>query len=317
MKHPFRRLAILIALVTAPAAQAAPNVLADVPPIHAIAARVMAGVGTPGLILPPGSDPHSAALRPSEARALADADLVIWTGPALTPWLERALDALAGDARHLALMETPGLVLLDLRRDAAFAPPGGAHEHDHDHDHDHAPGADAESHADTAAMDPHIWLDSANAARIAEAIAGQLSTLDPAGAETYAANARAFAGDLESLEVAVADALPDPGTTLVVTHDVLQYFEAHFGLTVRGAIAPGDASAPGAARLRQIGDWLSGPSCILAEPQLGDGFARSLAEDHGAKVVIIDPLGLQLPTGAELYPALMNGLATAIGSCED
>ena len=76
-------------------AGAAPRVAADIAPVQSIAARVMAGVGEPGLILPPGASPHGYALRPSEARLLQDADLVVWVGPALTPWLADPIATLA------------------------------------------------------------------------------------------------------------------------------------------------------------------------------------------------------------------------------
>ncbi|PIP97144.1 MAG: zinc transporter, partial [Rhodobacterales bacterium CG18_big_fil_WC_8_21_14_2_50_71_9] len=79
-------------------AMAAPQVATDIAPVHALAARVMAGVGAPSLIVPPGASPHGYALRPSEAAALERADVVFWVGAALTPWLEGAIDALAGDA---------------------------------------------------------------------------------------------------------------------------------------------------------------------------------------------------------------------------
>jgi len=59
---------------------AAPRVVADIPPVHALAAEVMRGVGAPDLILPPGAHPHDYAMRPSEAALLGDADVVFWIG---------------------------------------------------------------------------------------------------------------------------------------------------------------------------------------------------------------------------------------------
>ena len=44
----------------------------------------------------PGATPHGYAMRPSEAAALEDADIVVWIGPDLTPWLEDAIGTLAG-----------------------------------------------------------------------------------------------------------------------------------------------------------------------------------------------------------------------------
>lgn len=89
------------------AAQAAPEVVVDVPPIHSIVARVMEGVGTPRLLLAPGASPHDYSLRPSDARAIAGADLLVWVGPSLDPWLDEAADAL-GSGTRLTLESLPG-----------------------------------------------------------------------------------------------------------------------------------------------------------------------------------------------------------------
>ena len=68
---------------------------ADIAPVHSIVARVMQGVGAPELIVPPGASEHDYALRPSEAARLQAADLVVWVGPGLTPWLAGPIAALA------------------------------------------------------------------------------------------------------------------------------------------------------------------------------------------------------------------------------
>jgi zinc transport system substrate-binding protein len=90
------------------------------------------GCGTPDLILPPGATPHEYSLRPSEAAALQEADIVVWMGEDLTPWMEDAVETLAVDAAVMTLLEADGTTLLDFREGALFE----AHTHDHgDHDH--------------------------------------------------------------------------------------------------------------------------------------------------------------------------------------
>jgi zinc transport system substrate-binding protein len=112
-----------------------PSVAVDIAPVHSLVARVMEGVGEPALVVPPVASPHSHALRPSEAAALEGADLVVWIGPELTPWLEGAIDRLAGDAQRLTLLWSAEAIRLETRTGATFA------EHDHardDHGHDHS-----------------------------------------------------------------------------------------------------------------------------------------------------------------------------------
>ena len=118
----------------------APRVVADIAPVHALVAQVMKGVGTPDLLMPPTASPHGYSMRPSEARAFQEADILVWIGPELSPVLERQMAALAGDAKDLELLEVPGTVLLDGRSLAVFAD-----DDDHDHDDDHG---DHDDHAD-------------------------------------------------------------------------------------------------------------------------------------------------------------------------
>lgn len=117
-----------------------PSVAVDIAPVHSLVARVMQGVGDPALVIPPGASPHEYSLRPSEAAALQNADVVFWMGEDLSPWLEGAVENLAGDAAVTALLEIDETSLLDFREDALFE----AHDHGHDdHDDEHAHGAHA------------------------------------------------------------------------------------------------------------------------------------------------------------------------------
>ncbi|UWQ95143.1 zinc ABC transporter substrate-binding protein [Rhodobacteraceae bacterium M385] len=112
-----------------------PNVAADIAPIHSLVARVMEGVGTPDLIVQSGASPHEYSLRPSEAAALQNANLVFWVGPDLTPWLEGAIETIATDAVVTELMEADGTIELPFREGALFE----AHSHG---DEDHAAHGD-------------------------------------------------------------------------------------------------------------------------------------------------------------------------------
>ncbi|MGB1426066.1 MAG: metal ABC transporter solute-binding protein, Zn/Mn family, partial [Paracoccaceae bacterium] len=119
-----------ISLVAGMGLAETPQVAVDIAPVHSLVARVMEGVGTPDLIIPPGASPHEYNLRPSEAAALQNSDLVFWVSHSLTPWLEKAIETLAEDAIVTELFEVEGTLKLPFRQGALFE------EHaDHD-DHD-------------------------------------------------------------------------------------------------------------------------------------------------------------------------------------
>ena len=100
-------LALALACATAAPSLAAPNVVVSIKPIHALVADVMDGVGTPTLLLPSASSPHVYTLRPSDARALEAAAVVVWIGPELETFLEKPVAAIArrGDAEAVLFQE--------------------------------------------------------------------------------------------------------------------------------------------------------------------------------------------------------------------
>ena len=300
------------ALVASSAAADVPRVAADVAPVHSLVARVMAGLGEPALVVPPGSSPHAHALRPSEAAALQEADLVFWVGPDLTPWLGDALATLASNASTTALLEHEGTVRLDLREDALFGPHDDAAPHDHGDDvhgdHDHAHGA----------HDPHAWLMPDNAAAWMAAIAESLATADPANAAAYRANAAEGADEVAALSAEI-DARLDPvrGARIVVFHDAYQYLERAFGIETIGAIALSDATPPSPARIAAIRARIGaeGIDCVLSEPQFDPALVSALLDGTSAETGILDPLGAALEPGPALYPDLMRALADGLATC--
>ena len=120
-----------------------PKVVADIAPIHSLVSRVMDGVGEPKLIVPNETSPHDYRLRPADAEAIENANLVFWMGEGLTPWMERALEALSNDTDIIEFLALEESTLLSFREGALFE----AHDHsdhdDHDKDHD-----DHEEHDD-------------------------------------------------------------------------------------------------------------------------------------------------------------------------
>ncbi|GLQ26277.1 zinc ABC transporter substrate-binding protein [Sulfitobacter pacificus] len=146
-----RFLFLALSLLPAVARADVPAVAVDIAPVHSLVSRVMQGVGTPDLVIPAGASPHGYAMRPSEARSLSGADLVVWVGAGLTPWLADPIEALAPNAEKLALMDAQGMSLLGFREGAGFGEAGHDHGHGHD-DHGHD-DKDHEGHDDHAHED--------------------------------------------------------------------------------------------------------------------------------------------------------------------
>ncbi|WP_143540608.1 zinc ABC transporter substrate-binding protein [Rhodovulum visakhapatnamense] len=314
--------------LAAPASAQPPRVVTDIPPVQSLVAAVMGDLGRPEILLDQGGDPHHFQLKPSQARAISEAGLVFWVGPQLTPWLDRALKGLGPDAQAVALIEAPGTY----RR--SYGTPDG-HDHDHegeadaedqhhgaaapDADHDADDHAAEEEHHHHEGTDPHAWLDPENARVWVLRISGALAEADPENTAIYQANARSALDRIATTEAEARQVLAPVGDRpIMVFHDAYGYFAEHFGLSVAGSIAMGDAADPGAARLTGLRDELraDGVACLFPEAQHDPAYAEAIAEGTDVRVgAPLDPSGSTLAYGPDLYPALLTGLARTIADC--
>ena len=341
------------ALMSSTALADVPNVVVDIAPVHSLVARVMQDVGAPDLIIRSGASPHDYRLRPSEAKALQDANLVIWMGKELTPWMEDAVKTLSTEAAILTLLEKDETTLLEFRESVLFE----EHDHDdhsdkehaetedqdHDDHDDHSDKEHAETedqdhddhddhsdkeHAETedqdhdehahGAHDPHAWLSPENAKIWLNLIAAQLSTADPDNASTYFVNAAAAMTEIDTLMADVSTMLdPVRGNSFIVFHDAYQYFETVFEFPASGAISLGDATDPSPARIARVQGRIQEQKiqCVLAEPQFKKGLVVTVLEGTDAKTSIIDPLGVALEPGPALYPQLIRNMAKTLVDC--
>ncbi len=289
-----------------PAAAAPPRVLVTVKPVHSLVAAVMAGVGRPDLLIRGAATPHAHALRPSDARLIAGADVIFWVGPALEASFARAAPTLAAGKRLVGLIAEGGLDLLAAR-------PAGIRERSQKRGLTPFLAAGG-----AAAVDPHVWLDPANARRIVALAVAVLGRLDPANAARYAANGQAAAARLDTLDRRVRAALaPVRDVGYIVFHDAYGYFERAYGLGPLGVVAGDPERRPGAGRLVRLRDLIRRrqPACLFAEPQFEPALARRLVEGTATRLAVLDPLGAALAPGPELYFQLVSAMADAFAAC--
>jgi zinc transport system substrate-binding protein len=296
-----------------PAAAQDIDVVASFKPIHSLVAGVMGGVGEPTLLVKGSGSPHTYALKPSDAAALAEADLIFWIGEGFEVFLSNPLETLAEGARAIELGEVEGLVQLPVREggiwdehadaDAADRPAG---EHGEGEHHEHG------------AFDGHVWLDPHNAKLMVAEIASALSAEDPAHAETYRANAAALTTRLDRLDAELtADLAPVKTTPFIVFHDAFQYFERRYGLTGAGSITVSPDQPPGARRLLDIRAKIEhqGAKCVFREPNFEPALVDTVIAGTTTRTGVLDPEGAGLEPGPELYFDLMRGNAESLKAC--
>ncbi len=279
-----------------------PRVVVSILPLHSLVAGVMAGVGAPRLLVRGAVSAHRYALRPSDARALSAADLVVWVGPGLESFLAKPLRALAGRARVVALGAEPGIELL--RRRVGGADPAAVRPGD-----------------ESARNDPHIWLDPENATRMVQFFARILGAMDPDHGPIYRANAARLAARLDRLDADLAAALtPLKEVPYVVFHDAYGYLEARYGLRRVAAVTINPEDKPGARRLVALRREIiaAGVVCVFTEPQFKPALVAAMTAGTPGTLfrsAPLDPLGAALAPGPEAYFELMRELSQSLVGC--
>lgn len=288
-----------LALLGQPAWAQVPAVVTDIAPVQSLTAQVMGDLGQPTMLIQPDIDPHDYQLRPSQGRAMADADLVIWMGPPLTPWMGEMIETLGnGETTSLALLALPDLPML-IKGQAVML---------------------SGDQSGTGDVDPHAWLDPLNAIRFVSEIAGALVAADPENAAVYRANAADASARLTAMTDQLAQQLnPLESRALVTYHDAYRYFMARFGLQFAGSLAPADATPPGAARLAGIRDLLAAnpDACLFTEPGANLQLLDAVLPGSGGTAPSLGPLTATQPPGPLFYESLIRRLGDTIAACAD
>jgi len=282
-------------------AQAEVKVLTSIKPLQLIAAAVQDGVAIPEVLLPPGASPHNYALRPSDVRKVQSVALLYWIGPDMEGFLPRVLNGRT--LPSVAVQDLPGM---KLRR---FAEDSHSHADDTDeHDHDHRPGT----------LDAHLWLSPVNARVIADKMAADLSAADPANAERYQSNAKAFDERLDALDQRLKKRLTSAeGKPYFVFHEAFDYFEEAYGLKHAGVFSVAAEVQPGAQHVAAMRKRLQevGKTCVFSEPPLRPRLAETLVAGLPVKLAELDALGGYTPATAQGYEQVLEKLGNDLAGC--
>jgi ABC-type Zn uptake system ZnuABC Zn-binding protein ZnuA/ABC-type Mn2+/Zn2+ transport system permease subunit len=256
-------------------------------------------------ILPPNSDPHDYEPRPSDVRAVAEADLVLASGHGLDGWIEDVVAQAGGSAR-----------LVDLGADLPVTRPG-------------------EREGDEASpVDPHWWHDPRNVEAAATAIGRAVADAEPGARDGVTQRAAAYGARVRRLDADIAACLgrvPREERKLVTDHDAFSYFAARYGITVVGAVIPSqttqaESSARDVARLVEL-VRRERVRAIFPESSPNGDLAATIAERTGATAdltLYADTLG-EPGTPAATYvgmelanaDAMARGFTGGAVRCED
>ena len=305
--------AALSAALWGTAAQSADAaVVTSLKPLGFIAAAIADGVTETQVLLPDGASEHDYSLRPSDAKRLQNADLVVWIGPEMEAFMDKSTQSIP-DAKKVTIAQLDGVKPLFMK---------GADDDDDDHGaeggHDHAHAEKGDAHHHHGDYNMHLWLSPEIARLSAVAIHDKLVELMPQSRARLDANLKDFEANLATTDKQVANELASvKGKGYFVFHDAYGYYEKHYGLTPLGHFTVNPEIQPGAQRLHQIRTQLveQKATCVFAEPQFRPAVVESVARGTTVRMGTLDPLGTNIQLSKESYTAFLTQLATQYASC--
>ena len=282
----------LLALATLPlTAGATATVVVSIKPLELLVRAVGPEDLQISTLVAPGASPHNYSLKPSERKALAEADRIFWMGPALETFLARLLSGEDFQGRVVTLGD----------------PDAEAHD-DHDHHHHH--------HGDDE--DPHLWVDPQLSLDMAHTIANELGKLAGVDAEEVAQNLARFERELKARERRIQAELSEVSTVDVFAyHNALTRFAEHYDVPLAGVLTLNPEVNPGARRLAEVQNQLRAAQapCLLTEPQFNPRWWRAITEGMDLRLATWDPLATDIESTPRGYLEFQQSIADAIRQC--
>lgn len=227
---------------------------------------------------------HSYSPKPSDLKALGEARLLLEIGLGLEVWVGGLVKNASNPAlRVVTTSEGVGLI------------------------RDHAPNA-------ASAGNPHIWLDPENAKVMVRHIADALIAADPAHKDAYLTNLADYLRRLDQVQTNLLERVASLQDRRIVTHHpAWPYFARRFGFQIEGDIIQQMGMEPSSAHLAEIAKRIKSRKIkvIVSEPQFNQKVVQALADETGARIVVLSPLPGTVK-GTETYLALLSSNVTKL-----
>ncbi|TYC58186.1 ABC transporter substrate-binding protein [Marinobacter sp. BW6] len=300
-------------LLISGALQAETRIVTSIKPVELIVNALTTDDMQATSLVPPGSSPHNYTMKPSQRRALENADVIFWVGPDMETFLNRLLAGQEFSGRTVALM------------DAEHEPGEQPHDEHADDHHGHAPEeeehhneGDGHGHDHGDGEDPHIWLDPELAIQMAETIRDALSELDGVDAAALNDNFEQFKVSVRETDANIRDRLaPAHEISLFAYHNAFTRFAEHYDLKLEGVLTLNPELSPGARHIAEVQGKLRNANhpCLLTEPQFNRQWWRSITENLDVTFSTWDPLATDIETTPDGYNNFQQSIADAVLKC--
>ena len=292
------------------------GIITTIKPVDSLVSAVVGDTGKTIPLIPSETSPHEFRLKPSDARALQNGNIIFYISPHLETSIVKVFETLPKNIKIINLMEETGIEHLSIRDNEAWE----LHDHHDDEKHDdHDKHAQKDEHDDHKSKDDvHIWLDPENAIKIIRKVNTELSFFFPENAKIYDENATKIINKIKSLKKQLKkELLPIKEKPYIVFHDAYQYFEKTFGLNAVGSIALEDDIASSPKQISFIKNKIikSKASCVFQEPQFDNKLVKTVIEGTQAKIGTLDPLGFGIKEKEDFYLQLLRNMSKNLKEC--
>ena len=221
----------------------------------------------------PDSDAHVYSPRPTDARDLAGADLVVFNGLQYEGWIERLIEA--SDVNGPLVVTTDGI-------EARLAAQANDDHNDHNDHNDHDDGHD---HGD---IDPHAWQDLGMGELYVANILAGLIKADPDNSAAYEARAERYREEMAAVDSELRMLLAEipPGTSVITGHDSFGHFARAYGLTFLSPQGLSTEAEPSAANMARLIDVIreENVQALFHENMTSPAMIDQLAEETNLTV---------------------------------
>ncbi|CAN5589157.1 zinc ABC transporter substrate-binding protein [soil metagenome] len=233
-------------------------------------------------LMGPGVDPHLYKASEGDVIALADADVVFYSGLHLEAKLAEVFEEMSDQVRTSAITD-------QIPRSELTSPP-----------------------AFEGNYDPHVWFDVELWSNVVDEVERTLADLDPASAPLYEDNAAVYRARLERLDRYVARraaSIPADARVLITAHDAFKYFGSAYGFEVRGLQGISTAAETGAADVASLAEFIAERRipAVFVESSVPERFVQAVQEAVQAR-------GFDVAIGGSLYSDAMGTPGTADGT---
>ena len=233
-------------------------------------------------LMGPGVDPHLYKASERDVIALAEADVVFYSGLHLEAKMADVFAEMQGFGRTVALAER-------IPESSLLSPPGFQGTHD-----------------------PHVWFDVSMWRRTIPVVRDALAELDPRHTALYRARAADYSRRLAALHRYVrrrAAEVPADRRVLVTAHDAFNYFGRAYGFEVVALQGISTAAETGTADVARIADLVARRRipALFVETSVSPRFVQALQE-------AVESRGFDVDVGGSLYSDAMGTPGTPDGT---